>query len=438
MLSLTIINSDNICNSFALDTTPGVAYRIGRSADCEISLPEEMHLSRVHCILTIGEGCALLTDNNSSNGIFEDDARVAELLMLPGKTYRAGNCRLMLEYTADEQPVEETYGAEQPDEAQVYYEETTEGNQHEEEPYYAEQVVEPEPYYEETADETQTADVQTYSEPVASEPQPVTQQAEAPEPIEENVVSTTISPEPEPEIVPEATPQIIESAPSAPAPKPAPRRKFVPPPPRKALVKRAAPRPFYTAAGKLNTETSQARPKALKHRRSTNGVKTQRPPSVSAESLGLPNDFDLNIRLLNTTPTLEEGDLLKFGVKASEKCYIYLIQYDSNRQAMMLVPGVAGADNTVSKGGETQFPPQGADSKYELYVEPPFGKDTILAIACTHPCNFEKLWATCSAEADALTTLGEVERNTIQLCREESDIADARWAAAMLCIETGA
>ncbi|MBR3944712.1 MAG: FHA domain-containing protein, partial [Akkermansia sp.] len=101
MLSLTIINSDNICSSFPLEPTPGSVYRIGRSTDCEIALPEEIHLSRVHCLLTVGEGCALLTDNNSSNGIFEDDARVQEILMLPCKQYRAGNCKLMLEYTAD-------------------------------------------------------------------------------------------------------------------------------------------------------------------------------------------------------------------------------------------------------------------------------------------------------------------------------------------------
>ncbi|MBR5876159.1 MAG: FHA domain-containing protein, partial [Akkermansia sp.] len=106
MLSLTIINSDNICNVFNLDSSPGSSYTLGRSADCDIALTNEMHLSRIHCILTVGMGCVLITDNNSSNGIYEDDNRVSEIIALPGKVYRIGNCNLSIEYKADEQPQE--------------------------------------------------------------------------------------------------------------------------------------------------------------------------------------------------------------------------------------------------------------------------------------------------------------------------------------------
>ncbi|MBQ9096507.1 MAG: FHA domain-containing protein, partial [Akkermansia sp.] len=147
MLSLTIINSDNICSSFPLEPTPGSVYRIGRSTDCEIALPEEIHLSRVHCILTVGEGCALLTDNNSSNGIFEDDARVQEILMLPGKQYRAGNCKLMLEYTADA-PAEDYQEPTYQEEPTPVYEEEPATVYEEPAPAYVE---EPATVYEEPA-----------------------------------------------------------------------------------------------------------------------------------------------------------------------------------------------------------------------------------------------------------------------------------------------
>ncbi len=414
MLSLTIINSDNICSSFPLEPTPGSVYRIGRSTDCEIALPEEIHLSRVHCLLTVGEGCALLTDNNSSNGIFEDDARVQEILMLPGKQYRAGNCKLMLEYAADT-PAEEYQAPtvyEQP--APVY----------EEEP--ATVYEEPTPAYVE-----ESPAIQPVEPPAPVEfpsPQPIELE---PEPVVELI------PEPEEEPQPAPVPQTEAPIANTPPPPAKPRRKFVAPPPRKPLVKRPTPRPFYTAAGKLNTETTVATPKELKRRRSTNGVKVRRAASTPADSLGLPNDFDLSLRLLNTTETLEEGDLLRFSLIAEESCHVFLIQYDSTGNAMMLVPGVGGADNKLPAIQETQFPPTGADSPYELYVEPPFGTDTIIAVACTQPTDFLDIWKDCLAQADALTNPGDVEKKAIELCKEDEDAANALWSSALLYLKTG-
>lgn len=426
MLSLTIINSDNICSSFPLEPTPGSVYRIGRSTDCEIALPEEIHLSRVHCILTVGEGCALLTDNNSSNGIFEDDARVQEILMLPGKQYRAGNCKLMLEYTADT-PAED-------------YQEPT---YQEEPPAYQEE--EPTVYEEEpTAYDEEVSTVYEQPTPAYVEEPPAIQPVEPPAPVEfpspqpiehepEPVVELIPEPEEEPQPAP-AIPPVPESAPPPPA---KPRRKFVAPPPRKPLVKRPTPRPFYTAAGKLNTETTVAAPKELKRRRSTNGVKVHRSASTPADALGLPNDFDLSLRLLNTTETLEEGDLLRFSLIAEESCHVFLIQYDSTGNAVMLVPGVGGADNKLPAIQETQFPPTGADSPYELYVEPPFGTDTIIAVACTQPTDFLDIWKDCLAQADALTNPGDVEKKAIELCKEDEDAANALWSSALLYLKTG-
>ena len=202
MLSLTIINSDNICSSFPLEPTPGSVYRIGRSTDCEIALPEEIHLSRVHCLLTVGEGCALLTDNNSSNGIFEDDARVQEILMLPGKQYRASNCKLMLEYTADtpaEEYQEPTYQEEPPayqEEEPAYQKEAP--TVYEEEPAAYEP---PAPVYEE-----EPAPVYEEPAPAYVEEPPAIQPVEPPAPVE------FPSPQPielEPKPVVEPTPEPV-------------------------------------------------------------------------------------------------------------------------------------------------------------------------------------------------------------------------------------
>ena len=399
MLSLTIINSDNICSTYELDSTPGVQYRIGRSTGCEIALPGELHLSRVHCILTMGDACALLTDNNSSNGIFEDDTRMQEILVLPGKQYRVGNCKLMLELIPDA-PIEE-------------------------EPTVVEPVFEARP-----------VEVPAVVEPVF-EAQPVEETAVVEPvyevtPVEEPVVveSTEVEEQTQEEPAAVEIPTVADH-------RPAPKRKFIPPPPRKALVKRAAPRPFYTAAGRLNTDPTTAKPKELKHRKSANGVKVKREPAVPASALGLPSDFELNLCLLNSTPTIEAGDLLRFSICAEKDCYFYLIQYDSNNEAAILVPGVGGAHNKLQAGQEVQVPPTGPDSPYELYVDLPYGVDTILAIACTEKTDWIPVWQEHLNQRDNMSTLGEVERNTIDLFKEMEKYADAKWASAMLTIKTG-
>lgn len=430
MLSLYLINSENTGAVFNLDSTPGATYRIGRSRECEIAMPEEMHLSRVHCILTVGDGCALLTDNNSSNGIYEDDVRKPEFLMMPGKQYRAGNCRLMLEYTADE-PEEEP--AEQRQEEPVA-----------EEPTLSEEPVDelPPTAYEELPAETDQ------SPPAPAEVSPTTDDTPYSEHVQTafSAEATETSAEPDTDGV-EPTPQaehtetpltdIATETPPAAAPEAATRKRFIPAPPRRALVQRPAPRAFYTAAGRLSTDPLPATSKQLKHRTAGPGHKVVRPPSQPATHLGLPNDFKLRVQLLNTTPTLEEGDLLRFSVLADEDCQVYLIQYDSENNAVMLVPGVGGACNKVQADEETPFPPSGNNNKYELYVERPYGRDTIIAVACTMNTPFAKVWAECLKETDDLRKPGDTEEAAIRICQEESGMDDAQWAATVLYIHTG-
>ena len=607
MLSLTIINSDNICNVFNLDSSPGSSYTLGRSADCDIALTNEMHLSRIHCILTVGMGCVLITDNNSSNGIYEDDNRVSEIIALPGKVYRIGNCNLSIEYKADEQPQEPSpevsdsaqedyvdaeehhpshrdyyedeprhrsrhshdrdYYEEEPrhrshhshdrdyyeDEPRHrshhshdrdYYEEESRHRFHhshdrdyyDEEPrhrshhshdrdYYEEEphhrshrshdrdYYEDEPrhrshrsherdyYEEEPRHRSHRSPARDYYED-AHRQHPHTHREQgqhvhhvahhvpAPTHHTTNIpkeqphhktaphhasgsqaipihVNTPPSREPH---TPRKTQAVAKTTSIAPAPQqteaqpvqlsqpalqpqlqkpkvlklltpgsndPSSKRKFVPPPPRKALVKRAAPRPFYTAAGKLNTETEIAPPKELKHRRPVGDVRIIRPPSMPASELGLPSDFELNLSLLNTTETLEEGDLLRFGVSAEADCYLFLIQYDSEKQGVLLLPGVGGAHNKIPAQTEVQLPPPGDAGTYEIYVEPPFGTDTILAIACSKNVDFGKFWSEYLAQADALTPIGDTERRVINHCRTLKDMENTLWASAILYIQTG-
>ena len=71
-------------------------YTLGRAEDCHIALPDEIHLSRVHCLLIASENGVELRDNNSSNGVFDAGRRISCELMEPGKEYSIGNCVLCL------------------------------------------------------------------------------------------------------------------------------------------------------------------------------------------------------------------------------------------------------------------------------------------------------------------------------------------------------
>lgn len=73
-----------------------IPYTLGRADDCNIALPGEVHLSRVHCLLTASENGVELRDNNSSNGVFDAGRRISSELMEPGKEYSLGNCTLCL------------------------------------------------------------------------------------------------------------------------------------------------------------------------------------------------------------------------------------------------------------------------------------------------------------------------------------------------------
>ncbi len=327
MFSLVIINSNNEQVTFPLNGAIGSRYSVGRSEDCDIALPQEVHLSRIHCHITIETNGALLADNNSSNGIFENEERVNSINMQPGKEYGMGACRIMLQ---------------------------------------------------------------------VAKPLPLNRNSEK------------------------------KAAHSV--------RKFTPPPPRKAPVKRPTPRPFYTAAGTLNTETRPATPRKLKPAQKDRRGHITRTPSIPATEYGLPHDFDLIVTLQNTETPLQSGDLLRFSVQADKDCFVYLIQYDSENNAAMLLPGVGGAENKLTASQPISVPPTAKDSSYEIYVEEPYGKDTILAIACTERCKFEKNWSICLDFTDALLRRpGEVEQAAIKRC----NCPGALWSAAVLCITTG-
>ena len=81
---------------YPLSTDIG-GYRIGRDDEsCDIALPEDSALSRLHCSVRVTENGVELTDEHSSNGVWQGERRISTELMSPGTSYSIGQCKLEL------------------------------------------------------------------------------------------------------------------------------------------------------------------------------------------------------------------------------------------------------------------------------------------------------------------------------------------------------
>lgn len=75
----------------------GGGYRIGRDDEsCDIALPEDSALSRLHCSVRVTENGIELTDEHSSNGVWQGERRVSSEVMSAGTVYSIGQCKLEL------------------------------------------------------------------------------------------------------------------------------------------------------------------------------------------------------------------------------------------------------------------------------------------------------------------------------------------------------
>ena len=105
MLTVTITTAfgKTFTQTFAMEE--GMRCRIGRDESCEVSVPEESYLSRVHCILSYENGQLLIQDNQSSNGVFLNGERIVSDFLRLGEPYSLGNVTMVVsESDAAEEP----------------------------------------------------------------------------------------------------------------------------------------------------------------------------------------------------------------------------------------------------------------------------------------------------------------------------------------------
>ncbi|MBQ7022887.1 MAG: DUF4384 domain-containing protein [Akkermansia sp.] len=398
MFALLITDSTGETHIHPISPEEGRSYTLGRSEECDIALPTEIHLSRTHCILTVYGQRVYLQDNNSSNGIFVGSRRITEEYMDTEREYQIANCRMVLIRTQAAHTMPET-----------------------EEDLEREAEDTP-PLQEELAP----------AQELLPCPAPVSPPAE-----EEQQAALPASPEPEYEA--EAV-SPFAAAQAVPPPTPAPPRRLraskaeprklrglhkpttkpTPPPagkPIRTALKRATGHSEAAPAKKLHTTPPQDTPRI------------QHAPGMSGDTLGLPSDFGIRFRLLNTTQHLPEGTALKFGITSEKDCYLHLLHYDSEGDATLLVPGVAGDDNKIFCSTEMQFP-RPLNNEYELIVEPPFGRDIVIALACTHNTPFGKSWQ---------KQLGHDASPVEDIKKAIADCSPkyAKWTSSILYLNTG-
>ncbi len=373
MFALIITDSTGKNILHPLPPEEGRSYSLGRSEECDIPLPDEVHLSRVHCLLTVHEQQIYLQDNNSSNGIYVGSRRLTSERMVLEREYKAGLCTLVLiRAIPDKEHAASTFHFD--------------------------------------SDEAPTDLAETEEEPSPPE-----------------VQDTSVS---APELQPPAP------APAPAAPPRLPRCGKATPRPLRGVHKSVAPerprpphKPFLTAAGTA-PGTPPPSKKQLRNPAENTAPRVQHAPSQPGDSLGLPTDFELRMRLMNTTPTLPAGTALRFAITASEHSYFYLVQYDCHGTPTLLVPGLTGDDNRVFAHTEMQFP-HPCGNEYELIVEAPLGHEMLIGIACTDSSAFERHWRKIIATGAA--TPGQTELQAIQQCTAPA----TRWASAIMHITTG-
>lgn len=393
---LRVIDSQDVSSEYSLDLQEGEQLSFGRSDACDISLPEEGNLSRMHCYIHCSRGRIFIRDNASVNGVLCNGVSVVEAEMLPGQEFTLGLCRLSLESYPDEALPEEA-----PPTVSVYI--PIPG-------YYPEPEEVPpappaQPVAELAADEERRA-VPAVAVPI-SEPLPLSAV-----PLREPLpVSAAAVPLRESLPVSAAT-AVPLSSPLSPGVGESVRvnvkkrrltASVVPP---RQLNHAAAPPPRPKKQFTTRSVKTAARKSAGKKKKRRLSVSEEKwmdenavPEATSGAVLGLPVDFGVQMRPLVKRYPMRAEDIMALTVAAEEKCYVAVIQYDAVGVPSLIVPGSRRDNTAVFPHVLTRFP-QATDADYELVVEAPFGPVRLVLLACNQPCK----WA--SAYEKALETLG--------------------------------
>ncbi len=480
MLAIVITDSSGTPKYLPIIPENGRCYTLGRAETCDFSLPYEPTLSEIHCTLSIVDGYVYLRDNASEYGIQVGGVPISEEYMTYEREYTLGSCRLMLIYTED---------APAPRRAAKLKPKATTASTPAAEPApmpIPESAPAAETVYTPSEEVPAVQPVRRRAKlkpKVVSAPEPLPVAEPAYAPAEEVPVSIpTPPPAPEPAYAPAEEVQVTIPTPAPepayepteelpvtiPTPAPAPEPTYAPAeeaPTNQPVRRRAklqpkavsepapaqAPAPLpdqvytepapeaTTKAPAANSKKAKATPKAKSPdintpvgKSASRAAKKYAPEPVRKGALAnLPTAFGLKLRLTNIAKELTVRTALRFALMAEQHCHLFLLQYDSEGCPGLLVPGEDGIASALFPNVEAQFPSI-SSKDYDLMVEPPVGKETIIALACEEPGNFEAVWKEITSKANGPLEPGAAELEAITACKS----AAKPWASAILHITT--
>lgn len=386
MLKIRITDPLGNAAKYALPDEPGAQYVLGRAEDCDVVLANDGSLSRHHALLIFEGARWCIQDNQSVNGVRLGEVPVLYTSLQPGAVFLIGNTQLEVLSVGD--AVAGCPVAEAP---------------------------QPEPEYAPEAPAEESAAV----------PAPELPEEEMPAPQE---------PQPVPVSLPPRRRALRRPAGSGQKPAPKALRNG-----KGESVSRVAKekRELPTRALKHIEGAQEAARKAPKRRvRSLERVETPvgSPPEPELE---LPVDFELQFFLSEPQHAVTSGSILRFGLVAALDCHIFLVQHDSMGGICLLVPSTVKGRAELRAGKATALPPKGMMAADELVATAPFGRDTVVAVACTAPCRFaHHLQALMQGDTPPPARPGAVEKLAIDLCRAEMAENPPRWTTSVLYIDT--
>lgn len=86
----------------------------------------------------------------------------------------------------------------------------------------------------------------------------------------------------------------------------------------------------------------------------------------------------------------KEGEEIKFNVLASKDCYIYVVDFQSSGEVVMLVPNIYDKRNRI-EGGRVYKIPDDIGTGYKFVITPPFGTDVIKVFVSEREMDIEEV-----------------------------------------------
>lgn len=104
-----------------------------------------------------------------------------------------------------------------------------------------------------------------------------------------------------------------------------------------------------------------------------------------------------------------EGSLIRFLIRVNRSSFLYLFDFNSKGEVVLLYPESLQAQERISSGEPVVLPDDKLDYAFE--VQPPFGKDLVLAVASEQPLRIPHalngVWSTSAGVIEQVRKLGE-------------------------------